>query len=87
MGLFTNDYFLIMVRGLVLGFIFYTITPDKFDTTPSNLLYFELGFIVFNLIGKLFNLKEDLITQLFLTKMVFSLLDEKARNPDTTKIV
>ena len=73
-------YFLIqhILKGLILAGVYFEITKAH-DTTPENILYFTLFYISMVAGASLTNIDPNVVTSAFLTKAVFTLVDERIK--------
>jgi hypothetical protein len=76
----TQDIF----RGAVLSFIYFEITKAN-DTTLYNMFIFTVFYVVFSNIAYLIGIETSLITNAFITKAVFTLVDERIRKQKPEK--
>lgn len=66
------------IKALVLAFIYFEITNAN-DTTFKNIFKFGMFYIVMVYGANLINIDTNIVTSAFLTKAVFTLVDEKIK--------
>lgn len=66
------------IKALVLAFIYYEITNAN-DTTFENIFKFAIFYIVMVYGANVINIDANVVTSAFLTKAVFTLVDEKIK--------
>lgn len=67
-----------VIKALVLSFIYFEITNAN-DTTFENIAKFAIFYIILIYGANLINIDTNVITSAFLTKAVFTLVDEKIK--------
>ena len=67
-----------ILKGLVLSIVYFEITKAH-DTTPENVLYFLLFYISMICGATLTNIDTNIVTSAFLTKAIFTLVDERIK--------
>ena len=78
MELKSNEIPLILIRGLVLALLYFTLTKAN-DTTLNNILIFVTFYTIFIFTAKGVNMNADIVTTAFLTKTIFTLIDERIK--------
>ena len=74
----------IVLTGFVLGLLYFETTKVN-DTTFENLIMFTSFYTIANITSKFLNIDEKIITNAFITKTIFTLIDERVRNKETEK--
>lgn len=67
-----------IIKALVLSFIYFEITNAN-DTTFENIAKFAIFYIVMIYGANVINIDTNVVTSAFLTKAVFTLVDEKIK--------
>ena len=73
-------YFLIqhMLKGFILVIVYFELTKAQ-DTTFENTLFFTLFYISMVIGASLTGIDPNVVTSAFLTKAVFTLVDERIK--------
>jgi len=66
------------VKGILLAFVYFEITNAN-DTTFYNMGLFTLFYTILIIFAKFINIDTAIITNAFVTKAVFTLVDERIR--------
>lgn len=74
----TQTFLSHIIKALVLAFIYFEITNAN-DTTSQNIMKFSLFYITMVYGANIINIDPNVITSAFLTKAVFTLVDEKIK--------
>ena len=73
-----------ILRGILISLLYFEITKAN-DTTLYNIALFSM-FYLFMIYGAIIaDINPNVITSAFLTKTVFTLVDERIRKQDDTK--
>lgn len=75
-----NPIFLELVRGIVIGAIYFEVTGTN-DTTLYNIGMYAVFFVVLIRGAKLVGIDSNVVANAFLTKTVFTLVDERIKRP------
>lgn len=67
-----------LIKGVIIGFIYFEITEAN-DTTFYNMLVFTAYYFVMVNISYLAGIESTIITNAFITKAIFTLVDERIR--------
>jgi uncharacterized integral membrane protein len=67
-----------VLKGLVIAIIFFEVTQSN-DTTVENIILFVAFYLCMILCAMLANIDTNVITGAFLTKTVFTLVDERIK--------
>jgi hypothetical protein len=74
-----------MIKGLVLGYLYFEITKAN-DTTFDNITSFTLFYIVMIYSTSLLGLDSNIVTHAFITKTIFTIIEERVkRTPKTNE--
>jgi hypothetical protein len=73
-----NTFLTHTIKAFVLAFIYYEITNAN-DTTFENIFKFAIFYIVMVYSANVINIDANVVTSAFLTKAVFTLVDEKIK--------
>lgn len=68
----------ILGRGLVLSLLYFYITKAN-DTTIKNISIFVSFYTIFTLTAMGVKMNPDIVTTAFLTKTIFTLIDERIK--------
>lgn len=71
----------IVLTGFVLGLLYFETTKVN-DTTFENLIMFTSFYTIANITSKILNIDDKVITNAFITKTIFTLIDERVRIKD-----
>lgn len=71
----------VLITGFVLGLLYFETTKVN-DTTFDNLIMFTSFYTIANITSKFLNIDDKVITNAFITKTVFTLIDERVRNKE-----
>lgn len=71
-----------LFTGFILGLLYFETTKTN-DTTFDNLIMFTSFYIIANMTSKLLNIDEKVIINAFITKTIFTLIDERVRKNNT----
>ena len=74
-----------IIKGIFLGFLYLQITLAN-DTTVENITRFALFYILMVYGAMLSGVQTNVITGAFLTKTIFTLIDERVKKPKFKKI-
>lgn len=75
------------VKGFLLAILYFAITKAN-DTTVRNVSLFVVFYIIFVSAAILTKINTDVVTTAFLTKTIFTLIDERIKkNKDEFKIM
>ena len=74
-----------IIKGIFLGFLYLQITLAN-DTTVENITRFALFYILMVYGAMLSGVQTNVITGAFLTKTIFTLIDERVKKPNFKKI-
>lgn len=74
----TQTFLTHIVKALVLAFIYFEITNAN-DTTFKNIINFAIFYVAMVYGAHMINIDANVITSAFLTKAVFTLVDEKIK--------
>lgn len=69
-----------LVKGIILSLLYLEITKTN-DTTMENIVLFVSFYLAMVYGAKITGIDENVITSAFLTKTVFSLVDERIKRP------
>lgn len=67
-----------LIKGLVLALLFFQITQTN-DTTVENIVKYIFYYMIIINTGRLTNVDTNIITNAFVTKTIFTLVDERVR--------
>jgi hypothetical protein len=70
-----------ILRGLFLGLLYLQLTRAN-DTNPKNVMLFAAFYVIMVNGAKLSGIDPDTVTNAFLTKTVFTLVDERVRRQE-----
>lgn len=70
-----------IAKGIFLGLIYFETTKAK-DTTLQNLILFTLLFTVMSVSSELLGVDPIVITNAFITKTIFTLVDERVKKDE-----
>lgn len=71
-----------MIKGIILSLLYFEITKSN-DTTPKNVFLFTFFYIIMINGASIVNIDPNVVTTAFITKTVFTLIDERIkRKPD-----
>ena len=70
-----------VIKGILLALVYFEITNAN-DTTFSNIGLFTLFYTILIVFAKFINIDTSIITNAFVTKAVFTLVDERIRKKD-----
>ena len=73
-----DTFLLYLLKGLILAIVYFEIT-DANDTTIDNILLFTSFYIAMIYGATVTGIDPNVITSAFLTKAVFTLVDERIR--------
>lgn len=75
-----------VVKGILLALLYFEITNAN-DTTLGNIALFTLFYTIMVVGARLINMDTQIITNAFVTKAIFTLVDERIRRkePDDKK--
>ncbi len=74
-----------IIKGIFLGFLYLQITLAN-DTTVENITRFAIFYILMVYGAMLSGVQTNVITGAFLTKTIFTLIDERVKKPNSKKI-
>jgi hypothetical protein len=80
----SHNFLTHVIKSLVLAFIYFEITNAN-DTTFENIIRFSIFYIAMIYGANLINIDPNVVTSAFLTKAVFTLVDEKIKDKDKNK--
>lgn len=69
---------LFVIRGLVLSLLYFYITKAN-DTTLNNIFIFVTFYTIFSITAASVKMNPDVVTTAFLTKTIFTLIDERIK--------
>lgn len=69
-----------IIKGIFLSVLYFEITKTN-DTTAQNIFYFTLFYVIMIYSAILFNIDPNLVTNAFITKTIFTLVDERIKKP------
>jgi len=69
-----------LIRGAIIGLVYFQVTAAN-DTTLINISKFALFFIILVRGARVVGIDSNVIANAFLTKTVFTLVDERLRRP------
>lgn len=67
-----------ILKGLFLGLLYFEITKAN-DTTFYNLTLYTFFFVIMVYAAQLTNTNENIVLNAFVTKTVFTILDERVK--------
>jgi hypothetical protein len=73
-----------LIKGIVLSLLYFEITKTN-DTTIENIGLFVSFYLAMIYGATITGINETVITSAFLTKTVFSLVDERIKRPNDTQ--
>jgi hypothetical protein len=73
-----------IIKGIFLGFLYLQITLVN-DTTVENITRFAIFYIIIVYGAMLSGVQTNVITGAFLTKTIFTLIDERVKKPISEK--
>jgi hypothetical protein len=73
-----------IIKGIFLGFLYLQITLAN-DTTVENITRFTVFYIIIVYGAMLSGVETNVITGAFLTKTIFTLIDERVKKPISEK--
>ena len=76
-----RNLLVILLRGLVLSLIYFEITQAN-DTTLKNLFFFVSFYTIMFSGASLVDIDPTVVTTAFITKTVFTLVDERIKKHD-----
>jgi hypothetical protein len=68
----------IFLKGFVLSLLYFYITKAN-DTTLYNISVFVIFYTIFSITALSTNINQDVVTTAFLTKTIFTLIDERMK--------
>jgi hypothetical protein len=71
-----------IIKGLVLGYLYFEITKAN-DTTFDNITRFTLFYIVMIYSTSFLGLDSNIVTHAFITKTIFTIIDERVKKTTT----
>lgn len=72
------------VTGIIISLLYFEVTLVN-DTTFQNISLFTLLYLVLIFCAHLTNTDTSIVTNAFITKAVFTLVDERIKQPDEKK--
>lgn len=63
------------IKGIVLGLLFFEITPER-DTTVKNITIFTTFYMIVYYAAIVIDIDPSVVTNAFFTKTIFTLVDE-----------
>ena len=76
-----NHLSMLLLRGGILGVLYLEITKAN-DTTPYNILLFSLFYAIMFFGAQIAGIDPNVVTTAFLTKTVFTLVDERIKKKE-----
>jgi len=73
------------IKGILISLLYFEITRSN-DTTFSNVILFTAFYLSMIFGAVLTDIDETVITSAFLTKTVFTLVDERIKRPESKKL-
>jgi hypothetical protein len=73
-----NSTVAVIVRGIVLAVLYFMVTRAK-DMTPRNIILFATLYSIMFLGADLIGLNHKIVTTAFVTKTIFTLVDERVK--------
>lgn len=70
-----------IVKGLLLAVLYFEITKAN-DTTPYNIFLFVSFYVIMVNGSKLTGVDPNIVTNAFITKTIFTLIDERIRRKE-----
>lgn len=70
-----------IVKGLIIGLLYFEITKTN-ETTFQNLLMYTFFYVVMIYGAKLSGLDPMVVTNAFMTKTIFTLVDERVKRKE-----
>lgn len=79
-----NDILEHIIKGLFIAILYFEFTKTN-DTNLKNIIMFTAFYISMIIGAKLTNIDPNVITSAFLSKTVFTLVDERIKKKETIK--
>lgn len=73
-----------VIKGILLAFVYFEVTNAN-DTTFYNMGMFTVFYIILILFAKIIDIDTTIITNAFVTKAVFTLVEERIRKKSDDK--
>jgi hypothetical protein len=73
-----KDFFVQFIKGIILGLVYFEITKAN-DTTFENIVLFTTLYLTMVYGAYVIDMDKNVITSAFLTKAVFTLVDERIK--------
>lgn len=72
-----------ILKGFFLGLLYFEITKAN-DTTMQNLFLYTFFFVIMIFAAQITNTSENVVLNAFVTKTVFTILDERVKRKKET---
>lgn len=76
-----NGVIIDIFKGLLLSLLYFEITKAN-DTTPYNIFLFVIFYVTMIYGSKLTGVDPKIVTNAFITKTIFTLIDERVRKKE-----
>lgn len=73
-----NTFISYIIKGVVIGFLYFEITKEN-DTTFENMTLFTFFYIVMTYGAIITGIEANVVTSAFLTKTIFTLVDTRVK--------
>lgn len=74
-----------ILKGIFLGILYLEITKAN-DTTLENISLYTLLFVIMTTAANLTDINENVVINAFITKTVFTLLDERVKKKEPNEL-
>lgn len=71
----------VLYKAFFLSVLYYTLTNRDDDTTFANILLFMIMYIALIIGARLSDIDTNLVTNAFMTKAIFTLIDDRLTQP------
>jgi hypothetical protein len=78
-----KDFFIQFIKGIVLALVYFEITNAN-DTTFQNVILFTSLYLTMIYGAQIVNIDKNVVTSAFITKAVFTLVDERIKKKKDT---